>query len=124
MDRGGNRRMKPGRSGSSPVIARLFSSGRIGALPCACPLSAWRFGRQFERGRDVRASAGGFFGRGENPSVESMRDAAALEWILDHHKSDEITSGDMTCAHGILVRQHAIEDQGHVIGVKHEPQEL
>src|SRR5689334_5568533 len=64
------------------------------------------------------ADAGGFFGGGDHPLVESAADAAALDRVFDDYIANKVAAGEQAGAHGILVREHAVEDESHVVVFK------
>ena len=63
------------------------------------------------------SDAAGFFGGGRDPLIQRIADGAALRLLFDDDEADEKTSGCEARAQRILPRQHAIEDEGHVVGV-------
>ncbi len=79
-----------------------------------CPNSVRGLRGKFQRSGKVRADASGFFGGGNDPLIEGAADAATLGLVVDLDEANEITSGGQPRAHGVLVRQHAVEDEGHV----------
>ncbi len=74
-----------------------------------------RLGSEFQRSGEVGADAGRLFGGGNDPLIEGGADAAALGLVVDLDETNEIASGRQARAHGILLRQHAVEDEGHVV---------
>ena len=97
-------------------------------FPCCIPVDARRLAEtsirsvgvfgcwgQLQGGGEVGADAGRFFGGGDDPLIEGGADAAALGLIVDLDEAHEIASGGQAARHGILVRQHAVEDEGHVV---------
>ena len=38
-----------------------------------------------------------------------------LGLVFDHDEADKVAAGDQAGAHGILAREHAVEDEGHVV---------
>ena len=61
------------------------------------------------------ADAGGFFGGGDHPLIEGGADAAALGLVFDDDEADEVAAGGEARAHEIVAREHAVEDEGHVV---------
>ena len=70
---------------------------------------------QFQRSGEVGADAGGFFCGGNHPLIEGAADAAALGLVFDDDEADEVATGGQAGGHGILAREHAVEDEGHVV---------
>ena len=61
------------------------------------------------------ADAGGFFGGRGDPLIEGGADAATLSLVLNDDEADEEVAGGQSGGHGIVARQHAVEDEGHVV---------
>ena len=70
---------------------------------------------QLQRSGEVGADAGGFFGGGDHPLIEGVADGAALGLVFDDDEANEVAARDQAGAHGILAREHAVEDEGHVV---------
>ena len=82
-------------------------------------LVGWRdvfIGRgQFQGAGEVLPDSRGFFGGGEHPLIQCVADAVALSLVFDDDEADEIAPGEQAKAHGIFAREHAVEDEGHVV---------
>ncbi len=51
----------------------------------------------------------------DHPLIEGAADAAALGLVFDDDEADEVAAGGQAGGHGILAREHAVEDEGHVV---------
>ena len=58
---------------------------------------------------------GGFFGGRGHPLIEGAADGAALGLVFDDDEAYEVAAGRKAGGHGILAREHAVEDEGHVV---------
>src|SRR5271169_365123 len=72
-------------------------------------------GSQFQGTGEVGADAGHFLGGGDHPLIEGAADGATLGLVFNDHETDEVAARDEAGAHGILARQHAVENEGHVV---------
>src|SRR5579871_3235030 len=99
------------RGGRSDPIGDLESCGTAGGAGWPAQIVLC----QFQRRGEVRADAGYFFrGRGD-PLIQGGANAAALRLLLDHDEAHEVSSGTEPDAHGMVLREHAVEDERHVV---------
>src|SRR5215469_5501422 len=73
-------------------------------------------GSQLERSGKMPADAGVFLRGRMHPLVESGEHAAPLRIVFDDHEAEEVASRFQTRAHGIVAREHPVEDESHVVG--------
>src|SRR5580658_2657610 len=90
-------------------------AGEEGLLGLVGAGDVFRRGGEFQGTREGRADAGGFFGGGGQPLIQGGADAAALGRVFDDDEADEIAAGGEARAHQVVAREHAVENEGHVV---------
>src|SRR5581483_9049138 len=106
------RRMAEG--GRSHMSTHTVSIGSRGRASRTHTLLVCR--REFQGSGEMRADAGGLFGRRNDPLSQRGAGVAALDLVLDLDVADEVASGFEARVHGMRARKHAVEDESHVVG--------
>ena len=63
----------------------------------------------------MRTNAAGFLGRIAEPLRQGVVDLPTVKSVFDDDEANETAAGVQVGTQGILFRQHAVEDEGHVI---------
>jgi len=92
-----------------------WSWDAVGRVGQECPTHTVRDGGQFQRRTEVGGQAGGLFGGGLHPLIQSGADAAALVSVFDDYEAQEAAPGRQAGAHGVDASKHAVEGEGHVV---------
>lgn len=63
----------------------------------------------------MRANPTCLLSRIAEPLRQRVVDLPAVKSIFDDHEADETAAGVQVAAQGIILRQHAVEDEGYVV---------
>src|SRR5215471_5642650 len=63
----------------------------------------------------MSADAGGLFSRRDQPLIEGIADTEALGFLFNDDITEKAASGKQARLHGVLAREHAVENEGHVV---------